>query len=279
MRAFHSKTVALIDAARSALERDAPMTVRQLFYRLVATQVIDNSDAQYNRVSRVLCEARKAGLVPWEWIEDRLRRPRHVSMWYDPADFAAAVAASYRKNVWEQQETYLEVWLEKDALSAVFEDTLSRYGVTLNVGRGYDSTTSVHDAAERWRDKGDVTVLHFGDFDPSGEDMVRSLRERLAGFESCPEIVKVALTPEDIERHSLPPNPTKKQDRRSAKFVARYGDRCVELDALPPGVLKDRLRREIEARLDMDTMRDVWDAERKECDRMVAALERCEEVA
>jgi len=113
-------------------------------------------------------------------------------------------AASFRLDVWERQPTYLEVWLEKDALSGIFEDVLHRYGVTLNVGRGYDGWDSIHNAADRLSD-GD-TILYFGDFDPSGEDMVRSLRERLAFFGCNPTVVKCALTAEDIERYQLPPD-------------------------------------------------------------------------
>src|SRR5437879_10188225 len=102
-----------------------------------------------------------------------------------------AVQRSYRRDVWPTQPVYLEVWLEKDALSGIFEDVLKPYGVTLNVGRGFDGWTSIKDASERFLDKSEnvpVTVLYFGDFDPSGEDMVRSLRERLDFFGSDPEM-------------------------------------------------------------------------------------------
>jgi hypothetical protein len=88
----------------------------------------------------------------------------------------------------------LEAWLEKDALSGIFADALQPYGVTFNVGRGFDSATSVKGAADRYGDGAGVAVLYFGDFDPSGEDMVRSFRERLT------DEVEVRLDPEALER-------------------------------------------------------------------------------
>jgi hypothetical protein len=54
--------------------------------------------------------------------------------------------------VWLTQPAYVEVWLEKDALSGIFEKELRPYGVTLNVGRGYDGWDSSHHAADRYRD-------------------------------------------------------------------------------------------------------------------------------
>jgi len=88
---------------------------------------------------------------------------------------------------------------------------LADYGVTLNVGRGYDGWDSIHSAAARFGTGEGVTVLYYGDFDPSGEDMVRSLQERLAFFGCEPEIVKCALTLDDVHRYNLPPAFAKKR--------------------------------------------------------------------
>jgi hypothetical protein len=263
----HAKTLALIETARVILETHHPMTLRQVYYQLVSRQVIENTLSRYQAVSDALVWARQEGLIPWEWMEDRLRQPRQVSMWDGLADFAQTVQRAYRRDVWETQPAYVECWLEKDALSGIFEDVLRPYGVTLNVGRGYDGWDSIHNAAERYGDG--VTVLYFGDFDPSGEDMVRSLRERLAFFQSSPEIVKCALTFDDVTRYHLPPDFTKTTDTRRAAFVAKYGDVAVELDALPVDVLQERIRGEVEARLDLDALRAVQEEEAVERRRLV----------
>ncbi|MEE9249742.1 MAG: hypothetical protein V3U93_01265 [Alphaproteobacteria bacterium] len=270
--ARHAKTVRLIEQARDILADHHPMTVRQVYYQLVSRQVIKNDRTQYQAVSKALVAARQEGAIPWEWIEDRLRQPRAVSMWDGLPDFATMACRAYRRDVWTNQPAYLEVWLEKDALSGIFEDTLSGYGVTLNVGRGYDGWDSLHNAAERFGPGDGVDVLYFGDFDPSGEDMVRSLRERLAFFGCEPDIVKCALTPDDVERYNLPQDFTKATDTRRARFVAQYGDVSVEIDALPIDVLRARIREEIERRMDLRALQAMLDAEEEDRRQLTALL-------
>jgi len=267
MTCWHKATEALAEKAHGILTANHPMTLRQLFYQMVSGLVQENTDSQYKKLSRIVVQARQSGLIPWEWVDDRMREPREVSMWDGLADFGKSVVPAYRLNTWEGQPRYFEVWVEKDALSGIFSDVLRDYGVTLNVGRGYDGWTSIKDAADRFseRDAEDFSILYFGDFDPSGEDMAKSLRERLAFFGCTPDIVKCALTREDIDEYQLPPMPTKKSDTRRAAFVALHGDMAVELDALPVNVLRDRLRHEVEARLDLSKLAEVKD--RQEVDR------------
>jgi hypothetical protein len=242
--------------AREELATAHPMTLRQVHYRIVARadNTYTNTKGDYNQLSRWLVQERLSGAIPWEWIEDRLRKPRRVSMFEDLEAFILATRDSYRRNVWPDQPDYLEVFVEKDALSAIFENVLNSYGVTLNVGRGYSSWSSIKAAADRFDAGG--TILYFGDFDPSGEYMVRALKESLANPNlpnggSFPDVIKCALTPADIQTYDLPPDFTKATDTRQAAFVERYGDVAVELDALPVGVLRDRIIREVERRLDL----------------------------
>lgn len=274
--ARHGKTLTLWGQMRGVLEAGHPMTVRQVYYQLVSVHGLKNDLSHYRQVVRALVTARQDGAIPWDWVEDRTRRPRQVSMWPGPPGFAKAASAAYRRNVWPTQDTYLEVWLEKDALSGIFEDVLAPYGVTLQVGRGYDGWASIHKAAGRYTgyEAGGwaVTVLYFGDFDPTGEDIVRSLRERLGYFGCCAEVILCALTPTDITRYNLPPALTKRTDSRRRGFVARHGDLSVELDALPPEVLRGRLVAEVEARLDLEELAAVKTQEAEERARLVTAL-------
>jgi len=264
---MNRKTQHLIDTARTILAEHCPMTVRQVYYQLVSRQVIENNRSQYQAVSRALVEARQHGAIPWDWIEDRTRRPRTPAMWKSLADFAESALAQYRRDVWTTQPSRIEAWVEKDALSGIFEDVLRPYGVTLNVGRGYDGWSSIHDAAERGVD----IVLYFGDFDPSGEDIWRSLDERL-GESGGGEVAHCALGEEDVERYNLPPDFTKPTDTRSASFVARHGDRAVELDALPVDVLRARIVSEVEKRMDLGALTKVRQVEKADRRRLVAAL-------
>ncbi len=255
---MQSKTLALIEEARSVLSEYNPMTLRQVYYQLVSRQVLENSRSSYQRLSRALVEARQQGLIPWEWIEDRVRRPREVGMWPDVADFLETIRHSYRKDVWESQPRYVEVWLEKDALSGIFEDITRAFGVTLVVGRGYNSWSAYYGAACRFADREKpITILYFGDFDPSGEDMVRAMRDSLRFFETCPEIEKVALTRQDVADYNLPPDFTKKTDSRARAFIEKHGDLAVELDALSLPVLREKVGKAIAQNLDLDALAEA----------------------
>lgn len=275
--ARHAKTERMLEVAREVLREAHPMTVRQVYYQLVSRLVIENGRSAYQAVSKLLAEARKSGEVPWEWIEDRLRRPRAPGMWSGLPDYADTVRQCYRRDVWQDQPAYLEVWLEKDALSGIFEDVLRPYGVTLNVGRGFDGWSSIHAVAERFKERRnqgrETTIIYFGDFDPSGEDMFRSLRERLAECGSRPEMVKAALTIEDIKRYNLPPDFTKATDSRSRKFVAKYGDLAVELDALPGQVLRERIESEVRARMDLEALAETRRRQEEDERRLEQVLE------
>jgi len=275
-RRTRDESAALLDTAYDILAEGNPMTVRQVYYQLVARQLIPNNRSQYQAVSNLLVDARKNGTVPWAWIEDRNRRPRTVGMWDDLDDFILTVRGAYRRDVWQDQAHQVEAWLEKDALSGIFEDALKPYGVTLNVGRGYDGWDSIHNAAERIGAGDDTTILYFGDFDPSGEDMFRSLVERLGFFGCEPEIIKCALTLEDIRRYNLPADLAKTTDSRHAAHVAKWGDVSVELDALPPAVLRQRLIAEVESRLDLSALEETRQQERTERERLSALLDKSE---
>ena len=278
-RRTKAEIIAIREAAREELTNGHPMTLRQVHYRLVARgdTTYRNTRTDYNQLSTWLVQDRLVGGVPWEWIEDRLRKPRCLPMWKDLTNFVEAMKRSYRRDVWRDQPGYLEVVVEKDALSSIFESVLRPYRVTLNVARGYDSWSALKDAADRYGDGDGVTVLYFGDFDPSGEDMVRSLRERLAdpalpNGGSRPAIVKCALLYEDIEHHQLPPDFTKVSDSRREAFVERWGDVAVELDALPVSVLREKIAREVEARMDLDALTVAQEMERRDLERLTALL-------
>ena len=85
-------------------------------------------------------------------------------------------------------------------------------------------------------------------------------------------IIKCALTAEDIEEYQLPPAMTKKTDTRRAAFVAEHGDISVELDALPPRVLRERLKAEVEKHMDLTAYKEVLRLQETERTTMVDVL-------
>lgn len=262
---MRDKTTKLIEAAAAVLAQHNPMTLRQVYYQLVSKHVIDNNRGEYQRLSGALVKARKQGLIPWDWIEDRTRKPRQPNMWGGLAEFLHTVRHSYRRDIWASQSLYLEVWLEKEALSGIFEPITEKYGVTLVVGRGYDSWTALHGAPERIKGMDrPAAVLCFGDFDPSGEDIIRALAKGLEHFGVYPYVTKVALSKDDVLAYDLPPDFTKKTDSRSKLFIERFGDMAVELDALPIPVLQAKIWEAIEANLDLTKLAAVQEIEAEE---------------
>ena len=152
---------------------------------------------------------------------------------------------------WQGQDRRPEVWLEKEALATVFEPVCREYGVALQVCRGYPSISCLVAAASRTEH-----VLYFGDFDPSGQDIPRCVAEELRDtWRAEIGLVRIALTPEQIAEHNLPPAPAKPTDSRTAGFLAEHGDGTVELDALPPDVLRSLIRQAIEGEI---TDPDDW---------------------
>jgi hypothetical protein len=257
-----SKSSDLLGKCRAVLgEYSGRITLRQLYYRLVAAQVIENSQASYKRLVALLTRARKAGEFPTDAFCDLTREPVTPGCWADLPSFLEAVGRSYRRDPWQSQERRPEVWVEKEALATVFAPICRRYGVTLQVCRGYPSVTCLVEAAA-----GTDRILYFGDFDPSGQDIPRSIQEEMREtWGADVSLDLIALTAGQIEEHHLPPAPAKGTDSRTPGFVAAHGAGTVELDALPPEVLEqlivEAIEREIE---DAEAWQDALDQDADE---------------
>jgi hypothetical protein len=223
------------------------LTLRQLYYQLVTRNVIPNEERSYKNIGKLISDARLAGLVDWDSIEDRVRVPSIPQEFENLAELVEAALDSYRLPRWAEQDTYLELWVEKDALSGVLAPMAKEYHVTLMVNRGYSSQSAMYEAAGRFADKRSKRcfLLYLGDHDPSGEDMVRDISERLDMFGVQVRVRKIALTYEQVEFYNPPPNPTKPKDTRSVKYQAKHGNECWEVDALPPNVLHEIVERAI----------------------------------
>jgi hypothetical protein len=236
-----AKTTGLIAVAVSILRREYPMTIRQLFYRIVSAGVIENNRSSYQMVSRVMTTARKDGRCRYEYITDR-SRPEYVpNVFEDAKGYAEVVKDSYRKDYWASQPNHVEVWTEKDAIIGCIEPLTNELGITVRVGRGFSSTTKKHEIASLFQKIGrtkNIYVLYLGDFDPSGMAIEENLRYDIdAGF----EMQRIAIHQSDIREFNLPPLRVKETDSRSETFVIDHGSECVELDALPPNELRSRI--------------------------------------
>jgi hypothetical protein len=278
-RRKNDEIAAVREAAREELAAHHPMTLRQVHYRLVSRADIDhpNTQSAYDTLGGWLRDDRLEGTVLWEWMEDRLRVEQDWPMWDDPKEFLLEIREDYARNVWQDQPDYVEVWCEKDALSGLFKAELWPFRVTLNIGRGYDSWSAIKRAADRYLIRKeahgmDTTVLYFGDFDPSGEDMHRSLQERFAMLGVYPAMPKVALTYDEAQH--MPFSLTKGGDSRRDAFVRQYGDLAVELDALPVEELQRRIRSSVRRVMDTDALISSYETETGEQQFLTESIAR-----
>jgi hypothetical protein len=238
------------------------LTLRQLYYQLVTVNAITNEERSYKNLGELLGRARLAGLVDWNAIEDRQREPRMHIQFKGIQQRVDSALANYRLHRWEDQANYVELWVEKEALAGVLEPIAREHHIVLMVNKGYSSLSAMKESADRfidgtgqcWYDDAkteaprerDGVLLYLGDHDPSGEDMVRDVRDRLAmlGVAGL-DVRKIALTTAQVQQYRPPHNPAKKTDSRYEAYRAVHGDKCWEVDALPPRVLTHVITDEI----------------------------------
>jgi hypothetical protein len=274
------KTIALVEAAYSILEEIQPASVRAVCYRLFTEGFIDSmSKSNANTVSRLLVQEREEGTIPWHWIVDETREAERIASWRDVAEFGATVKNAYRRDYWTDQPAWIEVWSEKGTVRGTLAPVLSKYGITFRVMHGHGSATAIHQAAEESAESTKMlTVLYVGDHDPSGRHMSdMDLPERLDRYGGNVEIVRVAIAEQDTTKKAAVPHFSahdKQKDGRYAWFVENYGERCYELDALSPVILRERVEQEILARLDLDAWNHAIKIEKTEIESLNKVLSR-----
>ena len=268
------------------------LTLRQVYYQFVSRDLIANNDKEYKKLGDVVSDGRMAGLIDWSAIEDRTRYLRSLSSWGSPAEIVRAVSQQYRIDMWENQRTRVEVWVEKDALVGIIESACNPLRVPHFSCRGYSSQTALYDAGQRIAehiDRGQrVVILHFGDHDPSGLDMTRDITERLRQFADLPpldmnedycehlEVRRLALNFDQIKQYKPPPNPAKITDSRAAGYISRFGTQSWELDALEPKTLIKLIKTEIGNEIDEDAWDEAQKREESEKDTLREIAEKLE---
>jgi hypothetical protein len=170
------------------------LTLRQLYYQLVSRDIISNNIKEYAKLSKLLVQGRMAGIVDWNAIEDRIRVP-YIPYWVKGIEDAISDTINqYRLDRQDGQDVYIELWVEKDALSGVLKRITEYYHIKLMVNRGYSSCTAMYDAYKRFISKLEsgkkVVLLYLGDHDPSGLDMDRDIKNRLKEFIINSEVLK-----------------------------------------------------------------------------------------
>jgi hypothetical protein len=266
------------------MKRSIKLTLRQLYYQLVSEGLIPNAIEIYGRIGDFVTDARYAGLLDWDAIEDRARAQMQRQDWTDVEDRIESAVYSYRLPRWDDQDEYIELFTEKDALVSVLRPITDRWHIRLCVNKGYASASVMYELAKRLAEKikegKRVTCLYVGDHDASGLDMVRDVRERVTEFLEkgktyvVPEftIEPVALTDEQVRLYKPPPNPAKISDPRAAWYIQKYGRSSWEVDALKPDVMIQIVEDAVIAHVDVDKYNAVIAKEEKDKDVIRAFL-------
>ena len=223
----------------SMLKEDAPMTCRQVYYRLVSAGLIEKTENEYNNTTcRLLANMRRSEEIPYGWIADNTRWVRKPASYSNLEEMLTVTAKCYRKSLWMDTGVNVEIWLEKDALSGVLYDVTEEWDVPLMVTRGYPSLSFLHEAGQGLERTGKPAyIYYFGDYDPSGVDIPRVTERELRKFAPNTEInfeILAVTGEEQIKELNLITRPTKKSDLRSKKFIGE----SVEVDAIPSKTLR-----------------------------------------
>ena len=249
VRKPRARTQELHDQIADVARLYKQMTVRQLYYQLVA-RGLPKTEQAYDRVQEATVQMRLAGSLPYGKIADGSRTRTQVASYSNLGEALEHTQSFYRRDYWQSAPNRVEVWCEKDALTGVIQPICQEYGVTYVATRGFPSVTLIYESAMvmRYYDHNSplggqgTKVYYFGDHDASGRSISDGLLERLWTHGTPAEVIRRALEPEQIRRYGLPTRPNKKSDTRRRAFAAQYGDESVELDALPPGVLEGLVR-------------------------------------
>ena len=262
-------------------EQGYKLTLRQLYYQLVSSDILENKVQNYAKLSRILTDARLCGFVDWSIIEDRIRIPQRPSQWDSINDLVSAALSQYRKDRHYSQENYIEIWVEKDALSGILQPITEKYHLNLMVNRGYSSITAMWNASQRFQEQlnhdKNCHIIYLGDHDPSGLDMIRDIKDRMSTFQIDNLTVnQIALTQSQIKQYNPPPNPAKENDPRAKWYIEKWGNVSWELDALKPQVLTILLESEIKKLINLELYNSIIQEENREKEQLEEFVERLE---
>ena len=219
---------------------EGQITIRHLFYRLVGLGVIPKVESSYSMLISHLSKWRRSGEVEWGAFADGTRW--HIATeTFDSVEAALTnTVATYRRNLWSTQETYVEIWCEKDSVASILAKAAEPFGVPIFVARGFASLSSLYSAANTFRERAEAgkwcQIYHFGDYDPSGvaagESIQRAFKE---DFKISVGFFRSAVTEAQVASWRLPTRPVKGSDSRAAKWT---GGECVEIDSVSPARLR-----------------------------------------
>ena len=269
------------------------LTLRQVYYQFVARDYFPesrrwtwtgtkwvkdqkgtkNAQPNYKWLGRLLSNARLSGHLDWDVMVDRTRNLERNAHWDDAEDAIHAMRDQFRIDLWNNQPRRVEVWIEKEALINVIEETCESWDVPYLACRGYMSQSEMWRAYRRSLDH-ELVILHLGDHDPSGVDMSRDNEDRLVElFGGSVELHRLALNMNQIEELNPPPSPAKITDSRAKKYIERFGNDSWELDALEPAMINELIETNIHAHIERGAWEEATERQEEHRKRLTSAID------
>jgi hypothetical protein len=250
---------------------DHPLSVRGVFYRVMSAGAVEKTEKAYAAVQREVLKLRRSGVLPYEWIADGTRWQVKQPSWDTAQDALDDAVSSYRRALWHNQDVYIEVWSEKDAIASIVSQITDKWDVPLMIARGFASESFLWSTANTIRNQAvdgrEIVIYQLGDHDPSGLAAWEHVQTRLAEFADVDiHFERLAVTVDQIRQYSLPTRPTKTTDSRAKNFVGE----SVEVDALTTSDLREIIEDAITAWIDPDLLRSTKMVEARELEGLRA---------
>jgi len=275
----------MIVSLKNQYEIEGEMTLRRCWYVLLSKHLVkehphpknqSQKNAPYQRLSQILLKARIDRLLSWDIIVDRTRRVDKRQCWSSPEQAVKAMLNYFRYDALNYQDNYVEVWVEKDAVSSTVSDVTDKYYVPLIVAKGFSSGTYLKNASVRFNDTDKpVTVLYLSDMDPEGEYFPKLIKEQLATRYGCTKditVKKICLNNIQVDKWGLPyidltMHPIHRRKKYVADFLRENGQRKVEMDAVDNNTLSQVIEKNLKSLVDADRVKEVTEKSKRDAKR------------
>lgn len=282
------ETALIVDQTQSILREYSgygPMTVRQIFYRLVGNHGYDKTERAYKRLAEYLVKARRAGMIDFGRIRDDGGTTSGGAHGFETVDEfledLANYGQAYRITRTLGQPYHVELWCEAEGMVPMLGQMSAQFGVAVTGTGGFSSLTVTHGFAQRVAYRSKPTVLlHVGDFDPSGESIFTSMCEDIGAFVAAKtggRVVergtvmdrdgdklfiprRIALTSDQVDEYNLPTAPPKPSDSRSTNWVGE----TTQAEAMPPDLLSEVVKEALNEWWDPDVYAELQEREEQE---------------
>ena len=242
-RATKAQLQARYDAVLAIAREHQPTGLRFIYYTATTKKIVPKNDSGYGMVQRAVLHLRRSGRMPWEWIVDTNRWMRKPTTYGSVEDALYDLSASYRRALWHDSKTVVEVWCESESVAGVLYPITAKWDVPLYPIKGQTSDSFAYGAAQNYKaDPRQLVVFYVGDHDPHGYEIETNLRAKLIEHSGRRDIEweRMACTAEDVERLELPGTKAKKTTYVDAicKTAVPWIGPAVEIEAIPPTTLR-----------------------------------------